>query len=338
MDVQKIQNKFIFSPNSIEEVISYMKISTETEFSTEKPGNVGPNQSISKISYNDYQKISNLIDKAAKSYFSAKISHDIKKSNSDIPEEGLGFYIYSSVKSMVESPPYQNLLLGQILLYAPLLFTTKALVHLPINSKKRNWSKFWSGVGSVIGTSELSDAIWLVRAIILSKAGGLDTPGGKPLKTRYNVKDIDIESRIQREECSMLDLFRESESFDSISEQYSTNFKFCREIFKNWLVPNIKHYPKLSDLTLSLFLEILSTKPDSLIYRKNDFETALNIQKSAQQIKNAGGLKTKIGQQMISELNREMIKENGKLNPGTTADLTACILFLGFMFGILHRS
>jgi len=37
-------------------------------------------------------------------------------------------------------------------------------------------------------------------------------------------------------------------------------------------------------------------------------------------------------------LNKKIMLSEGKLNPGTTADLTACIIFIGLLFNLIEKS
>ena len=57
------------------------------------------------------------------------------------------------------------------------------------------------------------------------------------------------------------------------------------------------------------------------------------VSEKAKKIIQAGGASTEIGMKMIQELDDELREENGSLNPGTTADLTAASLFLLLLSG-----
>ena len=314
----------IFRPKSILNVIKVMDEASNLEFSTSKPGNIGPNQDVKGISYEALKIVSKEIKKANITYF-------LDKSN-EIP---IGKFIYNAVKTMMETQPYENLLLGHILLYSPLVIASKRVVESSKDSILRKWEKFWDATEEIINSSSVSDGIWLARAILLSKAGGIKKPGGKPLKSRYNILDPDIEQKIRDDNKTLKDLFVESAEFDLISRQYTNNFKFCRHLIKNWLIPEIDKFKSKSELILNIFLKILSQEPDSLIFRKNNLATALKIQKKAKKIQKCNLKRAKHRNNLISKLNNFLISKNGKLNPGTTADLTAVVIFICLLFEII---
>jgi len=317
-------NELIFRPTSMLDIINIMDEASYLEFSTDKPGNIGPNQMVKGISFKSLKFVSNEIKKA---------NIDIFKDESN--KISIGKFIYNAVNSMMETQPYENLLLGHILLYSPLVIASKGIVESSKDCKLRNWEKFWDETEEIINSSSVSDAILLTRAINLSKAGGLKNPGGKPLKSRYNILDPNIEQKIRDGNKTLKELFSESSDFDSIASQYTYNFKFCRDLIKNWLIPEIDNFKSKSELVLNIFLTILSQEPDSLIFRKNNLATALKIQKKAKKIKKYKMDQTKRGRFLIFKLNNYMNSKNGKLNPGTTADLTAVVIFICIIFGII---
>jgi triphosphoribosyl-dephospho-CoA synthase len=78
---------------------------------------------------------------------------------------------------------------------------------------------------------------------------------------------------------------------------------------------------------------ILSKHHDSLIKRKRGLEKAEEISHRAQRILDVGGAATCEGKRMLTELDDELQKEGGSMNPGTTADLTATALFILLLTG-----
>lgn len=294
------------------------------EFSTDKPGNIGPNQKIKGISFENLKFVSNEIRKANIIY--------LKDESKEI---SIGKFIYNAVETMIETQPYENLLLGHILLYSPLVIASKIILDKPKDNKLRNWKKFWDKAEEIIDSSSVSDGIWLTRAITLSKAGGIKNPGGKSVNSKFDILDPDIENKIISDNITLKDLFVESAEYDLIARQYTSNFKFCRDLILNWLIPKIENFNSKSELILNIFLTILSQEPDSLIFRKNNLATALKIQKRAQEIQKNQMDQTKRGRNLISKLNKYMNSKNGKLNPGTTADLTAVVIFISILFGII---
>ena len=319
-----IESQLTFRPSSILNIINIMDEASCLEFSTDKPGNIGPNQKIKGISFENLKFVSNKIKIANIKYF---------KDESE--EISMGKFIYNAVKTMVETQPYENLLLGHILLYSPLVIASKRFLEEQKDGKLRKWKGFWDLTEEIIDFSSVSDGIWLTRSIILSKAGGIKNPGGKLVNSKYDILEPDIEKKIISDNKTLKDLFIDSAEYDLIARQYASNFKFCRDLILNWLIPEIENFNSKSELVFNIFLKILSQEPDSLIFRKNNIATALNIQKRAQEIQENNMNQTKRGRNLTSKLNNYMNSKNGKLNPGTTADLTAVVIFICILFGII---
>ncbi len=317
-------NELIFRPTSMLNIFIDMDEASNLEFSTDKPGNIGPNQIIKGITFESMKFVSNQLKNANINYFKEETN-----------EISIGKFIYNAVKTMMETQPYENLLLGHILLYSPLVIAAKRIIESPKDSQLRNWKNFWNLTEEIINSSSVSDGIWLTRAIILSKAGGIKNPGGKPLKSNYDILDPYIEQKIRSDSKTLKDLFDESAEYDLIARQYTSNFKFCRDLTINWLIPQIDNFKSKSELVLNIFLTILSREPDSLIFRKNNLSTAIKIQKKAQKIQKNQMDQTKRGRNLVFNLNKYMNSKNGKLNPGTTADLTAVVIFICILFGII---
>ena len=314
-----------FQLKSLEEFIEIMFNASLQEVSTQKPGNVGPSQTMDGVSFNDYSHIIQLLRKFTSTYFDKKTCK--------ITDFSIGNFIYQSVHTMISNPPYKNLLLGHILLYAPLIFSMDDLLR-KYPYEKISWDLFWKKVENIITESTPQDGIWLSKAIQISKAGGIKNPGNKPLESKYDFTKRAVETLILKDQKTMRDLFQESAKFDMISAQYCTNYEFCREFYLKSVFPNQLGPNSQTNTVKTIFLQILATVPDSLIYRKNGSKLALEIQNHAKNIIQEGGISTQAGLLKMKELNQLMVKAKGKLNPGTTADLTACVVLLKQLFSL----
>ena len=120
-----------------------------------------------------------------------------------------------------------------------------------------------------------------------------------------------------------------------IAKQYTTSYAFIQEILCNWAINHQFEYLDAAEFICDLFLQIMARVPDSLIFRKNSQECAEQIRLEAEKIVELGGILTEAGKNQISDFNDRLLAKKGKLNPGTTADLTACAIFLGMCFGQL---
>ncbi len=68
--------------------------------------------------------------------------------------------------------------------------------------------------------------------------------------------------------------------------------------------------------------------PDTLIARKKGIEAAREVSGRAGQVLKHGGIFSEKGQTEIKRLDLALRDKGHTLNPGTTADLTAAVLFV----------
>ena len=82
-----------------------MYLSSYYEFSTTKPGNVGPNQDVDGITIQNYELVSEKIKDFTHKYFS---SLDDEKNTKK--KYSMGEYIFQAVTAMIECPPFENVI------------------------------------------------------------------------------------------------------------------------------------------------------------------------------------------------------------------------------------
>ncbi len=312
----------IISPLSL---LLTWKDANQWEYLHDKPGNVGPTNQSKGITINDYQRVNEAI-------FS-----DLSRIEPDFSALSLGKLILRSVSAMVNCPPHQNLFLGNILLVAPLLLAGSQLSTRHPNRQLFDWDEFWGQVQTVLNETTVQDTKDIIDAINRASPGGLDRPGGKSLTSKYDISKPTIEHQVAFQNLRILDLFRESAHYDTISAEWVSNYSLCKE----WLEANIIHQHRIpqatnmQDYVLEMFLKLLATYNDSLIYRKNTHQVSEEIKREACAIVQAGSLFTLKGQKLLKTFSFRLNSSKGKLNPGTTADLIACLLFLTKLLGKL---
>ena len=71
-----------------------------------------------------------------------------------------------------------------------------------------------------------------------------------------------------------------------------------------------------------------------MIIKKSNYNNANLVSIKAKEILDYDGLMSSKGKQLIENLDDYLYKENGKLNPGTTADLIVGVLFCALIFGL----
>jgi triphosphoribosyl-dephospho-CoA synthase len=136
-----------------------------------------------------------------------------------------------------------------------------------------------------------------------------------------------------RENITPLQVFEICREKDMICREWVTGFSMVFETGYPYLIERIQAGASINDATVDTFLKILADNPDSLILRKSGLEAAKTVSKKAEAIMQAGGTATETGRKMLNALDDELKEENGKMNPGTTADLTAASLFVLLLTG-----
>ncbi|MFX0081606.1 MAG: triphosphoribosyl-dephospho-CoA synthase [Candidatus Hodarchaeota archaeon] len=236
----------------------------------------------------------------------------------------LGCFFKEAVEQMIKWQSGGNVLLGHILILAPL--TAATVVCLKNN--RYHFSDFKHYLNKIIDESTVDDTINLYRAIRLSNPGGLGT-----IK-KYDINDENSFREIRAEKIKLRQIFELSKDYDSISSEYSTGFNITLNEGLPYLLEAYNRYGDPNIATVNTFLKILSDHPDTLIIRKSGKESALYVSNSASKILEKGGISSEEGLDLTIKLDRELQEKRGKLNPGTTADLIAGIIFCALIFGL----
>ena len=239
-------------------------------------------------------------------------------------ELGVGESILASVKDMMDWQSGGNVHLGIILLFSPLAAAAgsvmkKGLVDL---------GELKSSLDEIISGATSLDSVNIYRAI--DEAMSEENLGSVD---QLDVKDTSSLDRILDEELTPLDIFKECQTRDAICNEWVTGFKVTFSEGHPFLRKRLDEGANINEATVDTFIKILSEHPDSLIQRKKGMEDAVKVSEKAKEIILAGGASTEVGMKMIQELDDELREENGSLNPGTTADLTAASLYLLLLSG-----
>ncbi len=261
------------------------------EASAEKPGNVTPCHDFFDTKYEDF-----LLSGAA-----------IGRAFRNISNASVGETIFQAVKDTRELTGV-NTNLGIILLLAPLAKAYSLKKHENIRSALR----------TVLKDLSVKDAEFAYEAIRIANPGGL----GKVVKYDVNNVNVDI---------TLLEAMSEACERDSIAREYITDFEITFETGLPALRDALDMGSTFSDAVIQTFLTILSRVPDTLIARKKDKNTAQDISSRSKKILDSGGVLTPHGREKINALDRFLRDGTHSLNPGTTADLTASVLFVYLM-------
>ncbi len=178
-------------------------------------------------------------------------------------------------------------------------------------------------VDIIMKNTRADDAIALVKAITLSKAGGMDNKTSK-----FDVNNSNTVNEIIENNVNLYELLEMSAKYDKISSELVNGLPVISKYGFPIFTKLYDEYAR-NDVTLELFLTLLAKVPDTLITRKYGEEVAINVSKRANNILKETEIGTNERLKQITEF--DTFLRNKKYNPGTTADFTAASLFVGLV-------
>jgi triphosphoribosyl-dephospho-CoA synthase len=199
-----------------------------------------------------------------------------------------------------------NTNLGTVLLAIPL---SKAYHRGGRNLRKE--------LQAVLDRLTVEDARQVYVAIRMAQPGGLG---------RVEQGDISQEPTFSLQQAMALASER-----DTIAREYCTGYAITFEIGLPTLLSARRTGADLSTAVVQTFITLLAQVPDTLIQRKRGAEVARWVSNRARQVLDLGGAMTKAGRAALCQLDNELRDARHTLNPGTTADLTATVVFLALL-------
>jgi len=258
------------------------------EVSANKPGNVTPTTGFSDMTALDFMASALAIGPAMR----------------EAPRSGLGRTIRRAVDDTRRFVT-ANTNLGIVLLLAPL---AKA-------AGTAHPGRLRSAVGDVLGNLTAEDRRQAFAAI--RKA----SPGGLGRADTMDVNDLDAGG-------TLLEAMVEARGRDSVAREYATRFQITFGTGYPCLDQLWGEGHALSDAIVQTALTILARVPDTLIARKEGWETAEEVSARARDVLDKGGALSEEGKKALAHLDGDLRGEGHRLNPGTTADLTTASLFI----------
>lgn len=246
-------------------------------------------------------------------------------SNRKLPLQGahVGSIIRDAVISTIRSQRGGNTSLGTLTLLIPLAVAAgmaPAQDRLQLHRLRRD-------LGRVLESTTEADTVAFYDAVSHAKAGGL---GKVP---RFDLRSPSAKKEILRSKIGLLDVFRLSADRDSICSEWITNYAITFELGYPYLRKELSKTNDINVSTVNTYLRILSQKPDTLIARKAGVEKAKWVSTRSKKALALGGAKTIAGRKEIERLDDELASNGNLLNPGATADLTACVVALATLSG-----
>ncbi|MBM4466945.1 MAG: triphosphoribosyl-dephospho-CoA synthase [Chloroflexi bacterium] len=227
----------------------------------------------------------------------------------DVKRVPVGKSILRAIRDTQRFVSY-NTNLGIVLLLVPLV---KA--YGPGNLRKR--------LSKVLASLTVDDACKAYEAIRLARPGGMG---------RVEKYDITEEVDITLREAMWL-----AKDRDSIAMEYVTDYEITFELGYPSLVSYWEQSRNLMDSVVQASLTILAEVPDTLIGRKNGPAIAEEVSRKARMVLEWGGVFSERGKEALEEFDLYLREENHRLNPGTTADLTASSILVALLEGGLYE-
>ncbi|OEG62662.1 MAG: triphosphoribosyl-dephospho-CoA synthase [Halanaerobium sp. MDAL1] len=295
-------------PLSDIEIAQAVQIASLLEASAAKPGNVYPNKSFEDLNYNHF-----LFSSAA--VFPAFL---------DLEEKTVGEIILRGVEE-THSYIKTNTNLGILLLTSPLAaaysnLREKNLLSQKIEKNEEQLIKLLQQeTAHILRNLTKKDAELAYQAINYSKAGNL-----------AEVEEGDISEKV---ELTLYQAMKLAEKRDQIAAEYvnqfNLTFNFAYPVFKK----NQNNFSKLEDAVIQTYLEILAEYPDTLIARKWGSDFAAQVSKKSKKLLNKLNniKKDKIRKAELARFDNYLRSKEEKINPGTTADFIAAVIFLAIL-------
>lgn len=293
-------------------IVKIAQISSALEVSGyPKPGNVHRTRDFNDMVFEDFI-ISGIVigDSIKEAAFHAnEINYSIS-----FKEANLGKYILQAVKE-TDKWIANNTNLGIIMLLTPIAMS--AAISSNLNELREN-------INSIIVNSTVIDTIALYEAIGIADAGGMGD------QKEYNVTNNDANKELIENNLNIFDVLKISSSWDSLAKELTNKMPVTFDIGYPTFSKLKKQY-SINSATVITFLTILSKVPDTLISRKYGYEKAQEVTDLSKKMLDSIDL-----DENMTEFNKKLtdfddyLFEN-KLNPGTTADLTASSIMVSYL-------
>lgn len=236
--------------------------------------------------------------------------------------QGVGKTVYEAVKA-TRSVVLTNTNLGIVLLLAPLgmawcrmLKNQKRPNSQSSESKFNQWKK---ELRLVLDTLSIEDSYYVYEAIRLASPSGMG-----------EVEEHDVFQE-ERPSISLLEVMTLASERDLIAQQYVTGFELVLDKGYNMLKSSLGQGLCLTQAIAHTHLYLLGEVEDSLITRKLGKAWSREVMARARIVWEQGGWLTALGQKYVLEFDQWLRKDGHNLNPGTTADLIAAIIFVYLM-------
>jgi len=271
-----------------DEIASAAQLACLLEASAPKPGNVSPGRAFADMGFEDF-------------VLSAVAIGPVLR---DAGTRPLGDTILRAVEA-TRRVTAANTNLGMVLLLAPL---ARAAAAAAPGQDLRD------AVRMVLSVTTVGDSGRAYEAIRLAAPGGLGKVSGE-----------DVSSAPTR---PLLEVMGLAADRDDVAREYVSGFASTFDVASPVLARLRQDGVGWSDAVVQLFLTLLAQRPDTLIARKSGRDAAESVSARARDVLAQGGVSTAEGRAAVDRLDEDLRASGNRLNPGTTADLSAAALFV----------
>ncbi len=265
-----------------------------------KPGNVHRTRDYDDMVFEDFI-ISGIV-----------IGDAIREACTDVDVENpkLGKYILQAVAE-TDRWINNNTNLGIVMMITPI--AVAAAISDSFEDIRQN-------VKLVMGNTSVDDACDLYDAINIADAGGMGD------QDEYDVASDSAKQELRDNNQTMYDVLKISAPWDMLAREMTSDMPAVFEIgYPTY--HELKQEKTQNEACILTFLTILSQVPDTLISRKYGSDEALKVSMMVRDLLN---LKDEPDfAERLKEFDDFLF--NNKLNPGTTADLTAASIFVSYL-------
>lgn len=319
-----IPNKTRFSISTLQDILRCINLASLLEVSGwPKPGNVHRTKDFIDTRFEHFLASIAAIQPNFQK-FCQRIAEEYNDQGQNFKFIRLGKFFLQASKEMMKWQEGGNVLLGHILILAPLA----AAITISFKQRGLSMENFKKNLNQIIDEATVEDTIHLYKAIRICNPGGL----GKIDK--YDITDKNSINELRNDKITLKKIFKLSESYDSISFEFANGFQIILDLGLPYFLKKYEETQDINIATVDTFLKILAEVPDTLISRKLNEKEALIVSKKTAKILNKGGISTEEGLKSANKLDLFMHNYQGKMNPGTTADLLAGVIFVALLLGI----
>jgi triphosphoribosyl-dephospho-CoA synthase len=286
-----------------------------------KPGNIHRTTNFQETRYEHF--LASAVAVRPHFKFAAEQGFRVSIGGIEPDEVGIGPTIKNAVMSVSDWQNGGNTLLGSIMLLSPIAVATGMTLAKGVFSL----NKLREGIELVAESSTPADAVALYEAI------GIAKPGGLSRAPQLDVTDPASRKRILEDNVTLFDVFQIASEYDSIASEWVNNYSVTFDLGYPYLTQQLHETKDINTATVHTFLKILSEVPDTLIARKLGRTTAIEVSEEAKQVLQVGGLTTPSGRERLRQLDQKLRDRAHRLNPGTTADITAAVLAINILNG-----